>query len=390
MRNYNKKNCRLCKGPLAFNPLIRLENVPREGQLFPNSKQIVSDYGMSLALYRCNQCSLVQLCGEPVVYRDSETSATGFSPSMMRHRKEQAYRFVEYFNLRDKKVIEAGCGDGHFLTLLLEAGARPFGIEPSRKFTERCREQGLSVEPGEVSDSLKNSPFDAFATIHVLEHVPDPNSFLQGIYKNLIAGGGGFIEVPSFEKILEGKRFYNLILDHLSYFTVNTLRFTLEKNNFKVLDIKRDWEGEHIIALVKKQEPGNIAPRQPRERLGEFSGWVEPLKNRINNFTQGFKRVAIWGAGAEGVSLIAVTGLRGVAYVVDSAPYKQGRFTPVNHFPIVHPRTLKTDPVDAIIIAAPRYYREIIRQLKEDIKFKGTIALLKGNTLDIIARVLKI
>ncbi|MFH1450802.1 MAG: class I SAM-dependent methyltransferase [archaeon] len=356
-------------------------------QSLPTSEQLADDRGASLALYQCDQCSLVQLGEEPIIYGESETSATSFSPSMIDHRKGQAERFVEYFNLKDKKVLEVGCGDGHFLSLLSELGAKPFGIEPSKKAVQKCHEQGLSVEQGEVSGSsqLKDSPFEAFATIHVLEHVPDPNSFLQGIYNNLAKGAGGFIEVPSLEKILEGKRFYDLVLDHLSYFTLGTLRFILEKNNFKVLDIRPDWEGEHIIAFVKKQEPGSIAPEKPREGLGSLSDWVRPLTKRINEFVQDNlsqnKRVALWGAGNEGISLLAVTGVKGIAYVVDSASYKQGRFTPVSHLPVVPPSALQTDPVSALIIAAPRYYHEIVKQVKQDIKFKGTVALLEGNHL---------
>ena len=75
---------------------------------------------------------------------------------------------------------------------------------------------------------------------------------------------------------------------------------------------------------------------------------------------------------------------RGIKYVVDSASYKQGRFTPVSHFPIVSPDQLRSQPVDVVIVMAPRYNDEIVEQLKDELKFKGTIALLRGSDIEVI------
>ena len=74
----------------------------------------------------------------------------------------------------------------------------------------------------------------------------------------------------------------------------------------------------------------------------------------------------------------------GVEYVVDSASYKQGRFTPVSHLPIVGPERLRSQPVDVVIVVAPRYNDEIVAQLKDELQFKGTIALLRGSDIEVV------
>ena len=45
--------------------------------------------------------------------------------------------------------------------------------------------------------------------------------------------------------------------------------------------------------------------------------------------------------------------------MMDSAPFKQGRFAPASHIPIVAPDYFRKDPADAILIVAPGYTDEI-------------------------------
>ena len=46
------------------------------------------------------------------------------------------------------------------------------------------------------------------------------------------------------------------------------------------------------------------------------------------------KKVAIWGASHQGFTLAATTKLGEKArYIIDSAPFKQGKFAPASHLP---------------------------------------------------------
>lgn len=373
--------CRLCQFALSTQPSIKLENIPRGGHVLPKYDQLDADFGVDLEVYECDNCGLVQIAAESLVYADQVGSAHASSPRMLSHRKRQAYELVERFNLRDKNILEVGCGDGHFMESLAAAGAIPFGIEPSERATELGREHGLKIQEGYMGKNvqIEGYPFDAFVTMHVLEHAPDPNDFLQGVYENLTGDGVGLIEVPSFEQTLENQRIYDFITDHLSYFSVKTLRFALEKNGFNVLDIQRDWGGEHIVAIVQKQK---------QERLADFRMGVNfligEMLNFIKNYSSKGKRVAIWGASTNGVTLLSLAQFQGIVYIVDSSPHKQNRFTPVSHLPIVEPSRLKTDPVDAIIVIATRFTDEIVNQLKTEIGFAGTIAVLNKNSLEVV------
>ncbi|MDT5156639.1 MAG: hypothetical protein QOH51_996 [Acidobacteriota bacterium] len=382
MNQLNGQTCRLCKAVLdSGGPALELRHVPMGAQHFPKPEQREADYGVDLDIYQCSYCGLIQLSGEPVIYGEGETSATAFSPTMSEHRTQQMREFIGEFGLAGKKVIDIGCGDGHVVKILGDAGADAFGIEPSNKARALGESRGLRILEGYASreHELEGAPYDAFVSIHSLEHAPDPNDFLQGVRAALAPHGVGLVEVPCVEQVIEHQRFFDFLADHLSYFSAETLRFALEKNGFEVLRVARDWGGEHLVAQVRRRENADFgALRRHAEQL------PEEFERFVNAHSGEDKRVALWGASHHAITLLAMVRTKGIEYVVDSALYKQGRFTPVSHLPIVGPEHLRSHPVDVVIVVAPRYNDEIVAQLQSELKFGGTIALLRGSSIEVL------
>jgi hypothetical protein len=74
-----------------------------------------------------------------------------------------------------------------------------------------------------------------------------------------------------------------------------------------------------------------------------LSALSRDLKVFIDEYQIMGKRVAIWGAGGKGISVMSVAQITGVPYVIDSDPHKIGSFTPVTHIPICAPEQLLKD-----------------------------------------------
>src|SRR5207253_7072624 len=110
---------------------------------------------------------------------------------------------------------------------------------------------------------------------------------------------------------------------------------------FQVLGVKRDWGGEHLVAYVKRRDGVDLDElrRHAEELPVEFERFVAACAAERN-------RLALWGASHHAITLLAMVETNGVEYVIDSATYKQGRFTPVSHLPIVGPDRLRSDPVN--------------------------------------------
>jgi hypothetical protein len=72
--------------------------------------------------------------------------------------------------------------------------------------------------------------------------------------------------------------------------------------------------------------------------------------------------------------------------VIDSAVFKQNKYTPATHIPIVSPKNLVSEPPDAVIIIAASYSDEVAKNLMESFDTNLSISILRDNGLEIIRK----
>ena len=371
--------CRVCGHDFFEEPLLRYENMPRAAQFLPDAESLESDNGVDLEVCQCSGCGLVQISNDPVPYYKEVIRAAAFSDEMKGFRRKQFGSFIQKYSLKGKKVIEIGCGRGEYLSLMQQFGVDAYGLEHSEESVMQCIKNGLKVSRGFVESSnyrINHVPFDAFYMLNFLEHLPDPNSTLRGIFNNLTDDAVGLVEVPNFDMILRNKLFSEFIGDHLFYFTKETLSSTLKQNGFEIIECNEVWHDYIISAIVKKREKLDIS---------HFYKYQEQLKNEIEEYIRRFKdkKVAIWGAGHQALAIISLTNLAGkIRYVVDSAPFKQGKYTPATHLSIVSPDALESDPVDAVIVMAASYSDEVARIIRQKFDRNINISIVRDFGLE--------
>lgn len=374
-------NCRVCGQAFLEAPLLRFANMPKAAQNFPDKASIDTEQGVDLTVCQCSGCGLVQLSEPPVAYYRDVIRAAAVSQPVKALKTEQFSRLVEKFALRGKKVIEIGCGKGEFLSLWKTTGVRAYGLEHAGASVAHCQESSLEVDQGYVDSAecqLRNGPFDAFALMMFLEHMPDPNASLRGIRNNLVEGAVGLVEVPNFDMVLRNRVFSEFIGDHLLYFTRGTLQFALQLNGFDVLECEEVRDSYVLSAIVRKRESLD---------LSEFRSAQARMTQEIEAFIDRFpaKSVAIWGAGHQALAMINLTGIADrIKYVVDSAPFKQGRFTPASHLPVVPPDTLQTSPAAAVIVMAASYSDEVAWIVRQQYGKQLPLSILRESHLEIV------
>ena len=371
--------CRVCNRKFFKEPLLRYENMPGAAQYLPNAESLESDKGVNLEVCQCSGCDLVQLSNEPVPYYREVIRAAAISKEMTDFRRKQFESFVQKYSLKGGKIIEIGCGRGEYLSTMQQFGVEAYGLEYSEESVTQCLKNGLNVSKGFIqgsADRLNNAPFDAFFILNFLEHLPDPNTTLRGIYNNLTEDAVGLVEVPNFDMILRKKLFSEFIGDHLFYFTRETLSATLRLNGFEIIECNEVWHDYIISAVVKKRRKINVS---------HFCKHQEQLKNEIEEYIRRFKdkKVAIWGAGHQALAIISLLNLSDkIKYAVDSAAFKQGRYTPATHIPIVSPDKLDLDPVDAVIVMAASYSDEVARIIRQKFDKNINIVILRDFGLE--------
>jgi 2-polyprenyl-3-methyl-5-hydroxy-6-metoxy-1,4-benzoquinol methylase len=374
-------NCRVCGRPVLAEPLLRYENMPKAAQNFPDANSLEGETGVDLTVCQCSGCGLVQLSDEPVPYFREVIRAAAFSDVVKESKTRQFAGFIQKHSLRGKKVIEIGCGRGEFLALLQSLDVEAYGLEYSVASVAACVRNGLKVSRGYLDRDtglLANGPFSAFFVLMFLEHMPDPNSALRAIYNNLEEGAVGMVEVPNFDMMLRNKLFSEFIGDHLLYFSKDTLKTALNLNGFEIVECNELRNDYVISAIVKKRRKLDVS---------NFHDYQTTIQAEIVEYIGRFgaKKVAVWGAGHQALALIALTKMAGkIRYVVDSATFKQGKFTPATHVPVVAPNALISDPVDAVIVMAASYSDEVAGIIRQRFDRNMSVAVVRDFGLEMV------
>lgn len=332
--------------------------MPKAAQYYPAEKEFAKDIGITLSIQQCSVCGLVQHNLKPVSYFKQVITAASLAGKSRQSRLEQMKIFVNRFGLVGKKVLDIGSGK-EMLGVIKEANMLATGIE------------GDIINKGKI----KGGPFDAFIFLNYLEHLPKPGHVIQNIYKNTADHAAGFVTVPNLEYLLKTKCFYEFVADHISYFTEKTLRYAFESNGFDVLSCQAINNGCDIALTVKK--------RKNLELFNQYDA-VNSLIKDLQNIVAKHKKVAVWGAGHRTLALLALAKLKNIEYVIDSAKFKQGKFTPITHLNIVPAEHLLKKELDLVIVMVPGIYpEEVLKKIKE-MNINSKIAILAENKIKFI------
>ena len=162
--------------------------------------------------------------------------------------------------------------------------------------------------------------------------------------------------------ILKEAMFSEFISDHLLYFTSDTLKLMLEKNGFDVLECSPVWHDYCLAAVVRKKKLFD---------MNRFYGTLNRVSSELNQYIDECRRkkkaVAVWGAGHQALAVIALSEIKDkIEFVVDSATFKQGRYTPGTHVEIVAPSRLNEGTIGAVIVMAASYSDEVAQIVKRE------------------------
>lgn len=368
-------SCRACGGHLRNDPLLAFSNMPKGAQNFPTREELDSDGGVSLELFQCPYCGVIQHNLPPVPYWRDVIRAVGISPEIRDFKRKQLRDFTLKHNLIGKYGAEIGCGDGTYLSILSETGMIVHGIENCSNAVDRCVAAGLAAYRGSVEEinNLPMSAYDAFFVFSYLEHVPDIKGFLDAVMHKLGENSVGLIEVPNFDMILHQGLFAEVVTDHIYYFTADTLKHTLESNGFVVLDCKPIWHDYIICAEVAVR---------PRLNISHFLTEEKRVSRHLAEYLKSRSRIVVWGAGHQSFTLLSLMGLAvKVSCIVDSAPFKQGRYSPVTHIPVVTPDVLKENPDQSVLIIGGSYSDEIAHLAREKYGVRD-LAIFRNNRIE--------
>ena len=387
-----KKSCRLCGYELFNKPLLTLNGMPKAAQHFLDKNDIADDKGIDLDIFQCSSCGLVQLNIEPVGYYKEVITAASISGDARKSRLNQMLEFASKYNLKGKKIIEIGCAKGNMLDIIEEAKMEAYGLEYSSESIKIAKDANRKVIKGFIEDinEIESGPFQGFVCFNFLEHLPNPKLAINKIYNNLSSHGVGLITVPNLDYLLNTKCFYEFVADHLSYFTIDTLKNAFNNNKFDVLECSLINNENDIMIIVKKnpnkkiEKDLKIQKIDLKDNYREVETLITNFKKIIQDYKLKNKKIAVWGAGHRTLALLALSQIKDLEFIIDSAKFKQERYSPVMHTKIISPELLKESNVDLLIVMLPGIYPdEVIKSVKQ-MKINIELAKLRDNKIEFI------
>jgi 2-polyprenyl-3-methyl-5-hydroxy-6-metoxy-1,4-benzoquinol methylase len=357
----SKFNCRLCKTEINMPPLLSMSPFPKAAQFYPEIHEFEKDTGITLEIYKCPSCDLMQLACEPVSYYKEVITAASFSNEARQARLVELSNFVKLFGLKGKEVVEVGSGRGGMVDIMNEAGMNACGLEYSKESINLSLSSNYKMIQGYIDDldNKFDGKFDAFISLNYIEHQPNTKSFIQSLLRVTRPGAVGYITAPNVSYLLETNTLYEFVADHLIYFTEATMRRAFESNGFDVIESSIINNKNDISLTVKKREIQEISGIDDVEKLSEkLKAFV--TRNYLNG-----KKIAVWGAGHRTLALLSIAKISEISFIVDSADFKQGKYSPVMHSKIVSPEELENSDVDIVIVMVPGLYPdEVVKKIR--------------------------
>jgi SAM-dependent methyltransferase len=379
MSNSPLKSCPLC-GSSRLDPIYEATSVPIQcNRLWPEREEAVNCPRGNIRLVFCRDCGLVTNTDfDPSLFDYSQEyeNSLHYSTRFQSYARSLAERLIRRYDLRNREVMEIGCGKGDFLLLLCEMGGnRGVGFDPSYVDRDDFDIDAIEVKFIKKDYSSKYSGYGAelICCRQVLEHIPDPLRFLNNVGRAARRHSNTrlLFEVPNAMYTFSNLFLWDIIYEHCSYFTPQSLARLFTSSGLEVSEIAEEFDGQYLAvhATPGNSGGGGIIPEDARSdqvsaALDSFKsgyrGLLDRWRSQLDYMLEQGKRVVIWGAGSKGVSFLNLLKPgEGIEYAVDINPKKHGRYVAGSGQKIVSPESLKKHPPEVVIIMNPIYREEI-------------------------------
>ncbi|MEE6138729.1 class I SAM-dependent methyltransferase [Mycobacterium sp. 050128] len=324
----------------------RMYNSVQEARDCPRGDIRLVQNGISGLIY--NDAFQPDLMNYDAAYQNEQAHSQLFQSHL-----EQVAAIVEQ-NLGTDQLVEVGCGKAHFLELLLSRGCSITGFDPTYEGDNPDVQRHYFGEGVTVSAK-------GIVLRHVLEHVQDPFSFLEGLRD---ANGGGliYIEVPCFEWILDANAWFDIFYEHVNYFRLGDF----SRMFGKVQDSGHLFGGQYIYVVA---DLGSLRPpvAGPADRVDFPQDFLAMANLAPSGGAGGLS--AVWGAASKGViySLLRERCGNPVDVLIDINPDKCNKFVPATGLRVMSPDEgmAKLAPGADIYVMNSNYLEEIRMMTKD-------------------------
>ena len=392
MSDFKKvSKCKLCLSS-DLKKVISFPKLPIGDLYLPKEKSNFNKKVYELNIMMCQNCYHYQNSGfvnPNLIYKYYLSRPAATNINLEISFQEYAKYLIENFSIDKKKLfaIEAGSNAGTFIDYMKKnLNVKVLGIEPSN-LAEESKKKGLEVINDYFNKNLakkillKYGQADFFIANHTFSNIIDNTDFIEGV-KLLLKNDGVFSMQTHYHKaVIEKNLIENFTHEHLSGFWVMPLRDFFIKNGMELFDVKvvpaksgsircfvqRKGGLKKISSNVQKiiDDELNFG-MQKLNRHNSVKDFINLRKEQIQKYISPIikKKGKIAGYGTSiGATTFSFNYDIGkfLSFLVDDDKYRQNLLSPHFHIPVISPNKILLEKPDVIIILAPLYAENIIK-----------------------------
>ena len=381
------RNCPVCGGSRTLK-IIHIAQIPvLYHGICANRHEALTVERRDVDLVLCPQCGHVynqDYDPTKVQYSRGYDNSLQYSPYFRNYSENVAKYLINCYEIREKSILEIGSGNGYFLRLLCGYGNNTgIGFDPGYQPVPDGEDHKILLIKNQFQNQFSPGSFDLIVSRHVLEHLHKPSDLVRDLRelsesdKKTIV----YIEVPNLDHIFQTSAIWDIIYEHYSYFSRNSLERLFLLHDFEIGKLSERYQGQYLsleahpgsrkTANQKKFSSSTETMKSLGIQFGansrkKINRWID-WRNRI---ASSGKRIVLWGAGSKSISFLNILSLRNeIEYVIDINPVKQFTYVAGTGQQIIPPDFLREYRPDLVIIMNPVYQNEIRKTLNSlDIK----------------------
>lgn len=262
--------------------------------------------GRDYALQRCSACEVV--FAEPFEHPGAGWYARFSAGDSYEGSERKSAAWIRSLAFRPGgRLLDVGCGSGHFVAAARAMGYEAEGIDPNPNAVAAAGERGLRVRRGGLLDVKEEGAYDVVTLLDVLEHLDDPRGALERVRALLKPGGGLILSLPNDRRPLPfGRDAFDYPPHHLTRWTPRALERFLAAHGFEVRAARHgdlpSWEFSRkpigwltalLLRLVKRALYGR-ADKTLTELAAEKPSALLPAKSARTGLVMRFQRALGW------------------------------------------------------------------------------------------------
>jgi len=381
--------CLICEEP--FQPFMSFGRMPIANG-FLTEAQFPQEFFDELTVGACPRCSMVQLgriLPPEQLFHENYAYFSSISTRMTEHFR----RFAEwvsgsFLTGKDPFVVEIGSNDGIMLQNFAKSGMRHLGVEPSANVAQAAQARGVRTvcrffdEKAGREIRGEHGAAQAVLGANVICHLPNINSVVRGVLELLDDRGVFVFEEPYLGDIVEKTSYDQIYDEHYLYYALGSLDRLFARHGMEVVDVvPQQVHGGSMRYVAARRGAWPVRESVVRQRAHEEAlGLAHPgtylrLRARIEESRRKLaallrdlkgagKTVAGYGATSKSTTVTNYCGIGPdlVAYISDTTPGKQGRFSPGVHIPVVPYERFQESPPDYALLFAWNHGAEIVEK----------------------------